>query len=661
MTAHTRALALLLTLGLATPARAAPPLVDYVVQDGDTCQTIARKLYGSSKHLGLLHANNKLGRLPHRLTPGMVLKVPQSADATPTDTPISTTTTNNNNNNNNTTTTNPTPPTTTTANSNPATTTTPNPDAILSSLRNEVDAYTPEQHPGRRDEPLSRGHRVNTHAASSAEITFADESRLQLGEQSLIVILGSTRTQARSSGKPEDTTLVTGSLRAHLGALAGKPRPLALQTPSAQVSLEPGEAQLAVDAEQSTRLAVHRGSASLRAQSKTVRVPEQHGSKAARGKPPTQPRPLPAAPTWTTPPPLFVLQQDPAPVIAVYAPGLGLPGAPAPTSWHVQVARDDRFNDLVVDTRAPAEVTRLELRVPPGRYHTRVSAIDSDQFEGRASEAAPVHIASVQTVPASPGKPATLMISPGSFCALDDGPLLPVQAPLQLRPGSPHTLRCAADATGAGATALEIPRSAAGTPQTITTTDPLQRLGDDAVAIVRITLQDAAGAPVPDLTIEASADPGVQLGPLTPGAEPGSYTVRARWPPSPWPLALQFTSDGEQLARVELPVVRPRPAPVTQARRISPQAGAGIGLLAATVPLTAIGLGLTLSELRPYQDDPLRRLDLRPAGITALALAPVLLFSGATLLVLDRRERRRLRLTPQATATSAGLLLHGRF
>lgn len=642
MIAHTRALALLLTLGLATPARAAPPLVDYVVQDGDTCQTIARKLYGSSKHIGLLHANNKLGRLPHRLSPGMVLKVPQSADATPTTTITPTTTT---------------PPTTTTT----TTTTAANPDAILSSLRNEVDAFTPEQHPGRRDEPLSRGHRVNTHAASSAEITFADESRLQLGEQSLIVILGNTRTQARSSGKPEDTTLVTGSLRAHLGALAGKPRPLTLQTPSAQVSLEPGEAQLAVDAEQSTRLAVHRGSASLRAQSRTVRVPEQHGSKAARGKPPTQARPLPAAPTWTTPPPLFVLQQDPAPVFGVYAAGVGLPNAPAPASWHVQVASDDRFNDLVVDTRAPAEVTRLELRVPPGRYHTRVSAIDSDQFEGRASEAAPVHIASVQTVPASPGKPAALVISPGSFCALDDGPLLPIQAPLQLRPGKPHTLRCAADATGAGATALEIPRSAAGTPQAITTTDPLQRLGDDAVAIVRITLRDAADAPLPELAIQVSADPGVQLGPLTPGDEPGSFSVRARWSASPWPLALQFTSDGEQLARVELPVVRPQPPPVTKAPRISTLAGTGIGLLAATVPLTAIGLGLTLSDLRPYHDDPLRRLDLRPAGITALALAPVLLASGATLLVLDHRERRRLRLTPQATPTSAGLLLHGRF
>ncbi len=80
--ASLRALALLLTLGLATPAHAAPPLVDYVVQDGDTCQTIARKIYGSSKHLKLLHANNQLGPLPHKLKPGTILKVPATAEPT---------------------------------------------------------------------------------------------------------------------------------------------------------------------------------------------------------------------------------------------------------------------------------------------------------------------------------------------------------------------------------------------------------------------------------------------------------------------------------------------------------------------------------------------------------------------------------------------------
>ena len=303
----TRALALLLTLGLTTPARAAAPLIDYVVQKGDTCEKVTRKLYGSGKHIDLLHANNELGPKPHHLKPGMVLRMPRSVDGDVAPAPAA-------------------------------------PDAILSFLRNEVDAYTPAQHPGRRDEPLSRGHRVNTHAAASAEITFADESRLQLGEHSLIVILGSTRTQART-GKAEDTPLVTGSLRAHLGALAGKPRPpLTLATPSAEVALAPGEAQVSVDAEQSTRLAVHRGSARLRAQRKSVTVPEQHGSKAARGQPPTPPRPLPAAPIWTSPPPLFVLQQSPEPVISTYAAGVGLPGAPTPAGWHVQVASDERFN-----------------------------------------------------------------------------------------------------------------------------------------------------------------------------------------------------------------------------------------------------------------------------------------------------------------------------
>lgn len=556
MITWTRALALLLTFQLATPARAGAPLVDYVVQKGDTCEKVTRKLYGSDKHIGLLHANNKLGPKPHHLKPGMVLRVPQSVDADADATPSATT-----------------PPAA-------------GPDAILSFLRNEVDAYTPAQHPGRRDEPLSRGHRVNTHAAASAEITFADESRLQLGEQSLIVILGSTRTQART-GTAEDTTLVTGSLRAHLGALAGKPRPpLALATPSAEVALEPGEAQVSVDAAQSTRLAVHRGSARLRAQRRSVVVPEQHGSKVLRGQPPTPPRPLPAAPVWTSPPPLFVLQRGPDPVISTYAAGVGLPGAPTPAGWHVQVASDERFNDLIVDTRAPAEVTRLELRAPPGRYHARVSAIDSDQFEGRASERVEVVLASVTTVPATPAQPAQLVVSPGCFCALDDGPLLAVQAPLTLAPGRAHALRCAADATGAGATTLEIPPSEAGAPPAVPRVDPPPRVADAAL----------------------------------------------------------------------IPV-----DPATQPSRIGALGRAGIGLLVATVPVTAIGLGLTLSPLRPYHDDPLRRLDLRPAGIATLSFAPLLLVSGLTLLLLDRRDHPRVRLAPQASPTSAGLLLHGRF
>ncbi len=622
MTTTTRAFALLLALGLATPARAAPPLVDYVVQEGDTCEKIARKVYGSSRHLRLLHANNELGPPPHRLKAGMVLKIPQSAEDTP-------------------------------AAPKPAA-----PDATLTFLRNEVDAFTPEQHPGRRDEPLLRGHRVNTHAASSAEITFADESRIQLGEQSLIVILGSTSAQSR--GKPEDTTLVTGSLRAHLGALAGKPRPLTLQTPSAQVEIEPGEAQVAVDAEQATRLAVHRGRARLSARSRAVAVPEQHGSKAPRGKPPTPPRPLPAAPIWTTPPPSYVLQQEPAPVSGVYAAGTGLPGAPTPAGWRVQVARDERFNDLVVDTRAPVEVTRLDLRVPPGRYHTRVMAIDDDQFESSPGQAAPVVIAGVETVPAGPGQPAQLVVTPGSFCALGEGPLVEVRGPLPLSPGRAHTLRCAADASGVGAMTIEIPRAAAGPPRALVRQDPLQRVGDDAVAIVRLSLSDAAGAPLPDLALDASADAGVELGALTPTGEPGSYSVRVRWSPGPRPLALRFVSGGEELARVELPALAPIPAPAP-APRVRPLAAAGIGLLAAALPLAALGVGFTLSDPRPYGDDPQRRLDLRPAGITSLAFTPVLLASGATLLLLDRRDRRRVRVAPQAAPGGAGLLFLGRF
>ena len=103
------------------------PLHDYVIRRGDTCAGIARREFGDARRYDLIHANNDLGRQPHRLRPGLVLHLPPGPGSVPTE-----------------------------------------PDARLTFVRNRVEAYTPDQHSGKRYEPLSRGHRVSTLAASSA-------------------------------------------------------------------------------------------------------------------------------------------------------------------------------------------------------------------------------------------------------------------------------------------------------------------------------------------------------------------------------------------------------------------------------------------------------------------------------------------------------------
>ncbi len=74
----------------------------------------------------------------------------------------------------------------------------------LTHLRNRVEAQTPEAHPARNLEPLHRGNRVLTHEQSNAELTFVDETQLQLGERTTVVVFGEsaqTQTAARSSAQ----------------------------------------------------------------------------------------------------------------------------------------------------------------------------------------------------------------------------------------------------------------------------------------------------------------------------------------------------------------------------------------------------------------------------------------------------------------------------
>lgn len=605
---------------LAAPADAGAaadvPLDDYKVKKGETCGQIARKLYGSSKYLAALHTHNpQLGPLPHKLEAGQILKVPGKGHAHK------------------------------------------GPDATLTFVRNEVETYTPEQHPGQRDEPLGRGHKVSTLAASSAEVTFADESQLRLGEQSLVVILGSTKEQAQRVGGAADTTLVTGNLKAYLGALGGRrQRPVTLATPNAEVALVSdrgarGETQISVDERATTRVAVHRGKARVKAQKKSVEVPEEFGSKAVQGSPPSPPQPLPAEPVWTARPLPLVVQRDVS-LVGEYAPGARA-DAPPPATWRIQVAREDRFNDLVVDTTVPAAVTRLEVRLPQGgTYFARVSAIDGDGFEGRASEGLRFAATTLELLPADASQPGRVVVTPGTFCSLDGGPYVAASGPIALRRGRLPRLLCAAEATGARAVAIEVPWAIVGAPVVTTRVGAVRREGGTITADVDVWVRDEAGAAIGDAPPRASADPAVQLQRLDRAGEAGHYTMTARWAATPDPLQVAVAVPGSEGVAVPLPAV--------PQRGLGVKGKVGAALLAVGVPLTAIGLGFTLADLQPYRGDPDRRLDLHPVGVGMLALAPELVVGGAVLLALDRRERR-VRVAPTASPTSAGLRIVGRF
>ncbi|MGC3959903.1 MAG: hypothetical protein QM813_18835 [Verrucomicrobiota bacterium] len=387
---------------------AAPQMMEYKVQAGDNCGALAKHLYGDSHRVDLIHQNNDLGPLPHKLRPGQILRVPLRATAGPQ-----------------------------------------GPDARLTFVRNQVEAYTPDYHRGQKNEALAQGNRVGTLAASSAEISFANETQMQLGEHSMVVIFGDTPSRSaphRRAAGAEEAALLKGTLRAHLAELSG-PAPQApprlITTPSGQVELprQSGELHVDVDAQKTTRLSVLRGRSHLAAAGQKVEVPAGFGSRADKGRAPTPPRPLPLPPVWTKTPAALVLSQGAAaPLVLTYQ---AAAGGPKVTAWHRQLARDASFNDSLIDTKVAADVLSWPLAgLPTDAVYARISAIDDDRFEGQPSVVIHTQVAQLQVVPQTQTALAWLVVPPGVLCGVDGAALTATQRQA-LSPARAHQVRCA--------------------------------------------------------------------------------------------------------------------------------------------------------------------------------------------------------------------------
>lgn len=307
------------------------PGTTYKTRKGDTCVSIVVRAYGDRRRIDLMHkANPALGPMPHTLVEGTELVLPVAT------TPAAA-----------------------------------SPDAKLGAVRNVVRVEVPERKPGKVDDPLYRGNRVSTEQRSGADVLFRDESQLRLGEQTLVIILGDSKGRTREVS--QDTTLVSGELTARLAKLG------TVSTEGAETTVK-GEARVSVDAKRTTRVATSSGTATLRAQKKSVTVKEGFGSKAELGKPPTPPKPLPPAPRWAGTWPTMAM--TPTGKTASVRGELASPAANV-AGVRVQVAHDSGFRDLISDVFVPKTTTRIEAEgLVPGSYFVRVASVDDDDFVG---------------------------------------------------------------------------------------------------------------------------------------------------------------------------------------------------------------------------------------------------------------------------------------
>jgi LysM repeat protein len=379
----------------------------YTVKKGDSCASIARRFYGDSRYADLLHeANNIHGPQPHRLQEGRVLVIP------------------------------PKPPSLN------------GPDAKLTSVYNRVEVQAPDTRPGRVNDPLFRGNRVSTEAVSAASVTFRDETQVHLGERTLVVILGDTSSATPKSAA--ETTLVTGNLRAWMAkSKSASSAPVAITTKSARVRMEgvAGEAQVSADATQTTRLSVYSGNSKITAARKTESVAAGFGSKAELGKPPERPKPLPYPPVWTAGSPEVLIDRGAgAPsFVAEYAIPEGASADRARVaSWHVQIAHDTQFHQIVVDRVVNREVKRVEAPAPtPGRYFVRVSAINDDRFEGGFGRVIPFGVIKAEINPTPAGRHVALTLNTVPCVRVGNVALHAVNDGVDLQSDEDLFLRCA--------------------------------------------------------------------------------------------------------------------------------------------------------------------------------------------------------------------------
>lgn len=518
-----RALAIAALLAFAPEVRAQEPTLEVTVQPGETCRSLAARIYGDAEAYDRIHAHNpQMGPPPHRLSPGTVLRVPR-----------------------------------------------PEPPARLSAVHRVVERRDPDDAafaPARTGQPLPRGTQVRTHDASSAEITFRDRAEVTVRERTLVIVYGGRRRLVeRAITRAE---LERGALRSRLGELAGR-RPLEVETPSSHASLD-GDAVVSVEDDGTSRVANHgERPATVVAGGARVVLPGGTGTVVRQGERPARPRRLLAAPRWRA--------DHRGPVLGFVGRGASLRGGFDPVRgaarYRVEIARRPDGGELLGTLELGGDASRFEAEgLPEGTVYVSVSSIDEAGLEGRRSpwRAFTVRLArlvapgggEVELAEAPPRVlPGTWLVAPrGLSCAIGGG------APstmITLRAPGRATLLCT-DAAGTELAPLDVDVA----PPHLVVTGVLVR---DRASPLALSL---SGRPLPSARVLAVRAPdGFRAGRVR--GEAGALAAEVRAPPdapSRAVIALEIVAGSERiaLASVELPVRDPDGAASEPATEPSP-------------------------------------------------------------------------------------------
>lgn len=382
-------------------------VVQWKVQKGETCTDVARSLYGSPKHVGLLSRYMPVPCAMGALPMGLVLVVP----AKPTE----------------------------------------QPPARLRTTSPQVQAKPPAGGwvPVGNGTPLETRSSVQTLETGRADVEFLDRTRVFLAANTLVVIYGTAAASQVAKVVPK-IELDAGEVRAGLAALRGD-----LPTAPVDVTVKGGGSVEATSRDtvidrkgDRTTVAVFDGKAKVSNAGRTVEVPEKYGSRFVGRAPPSPPRPLPPAPAWES--------AGSGPIVLAPAGkgaiDLAWTAVDKARAYRVELARDEELSDLAAREELGAELRSFRGDgLPAGRWHVSVRAIDTDDYLGLRAPARVVELVPVgldgglvrltkDGLSASPYARLSLAGATDLEISLDDGPFEVAPALVDLAKASPSKL-----------------------------------------------------------------------------------------------------------------------------------------------------------------------------------------------------------------------------
>lgn len=380
------------------------PVVQWGVQKDETCEDVAKAVYGSAKHAALVLRYNRVDcTRGKKLKEGQTLVLPASVTSLPT--------------------------------------------ARLRSINPDVKSRPSGGGwgPAATGQALSSNSGVNTLEQGRADIEFIDRTRVFLASNTLVIIYGTASQSVVSKTPPPSVEVQSGEVMAGLAALRGETVEVAVKG-GGRVSAASRETIVERKGERTT-VGVYDGKADVTAGGTTVKVPLNHGTRFTGNTPPSPPRPLPPAPTWAAQSSLFVIA--------------GAEGGQIKAEWdevkdaksyRVELARDEAFRDLIAREEVAGAVRSFRAdKMPPGRYHMAVRAIDKDEYLGVAAKRT-VEVVELDTgsknatfapgeITANPYAILTLKSPTKTDLSLDDGPFGPMPGTLDLSKRAPARLR----------------------------------------------------------------------------------------------------------------------------------------------------------------------------------------------------------------------------